>query len=155
VGRRLVATVPPRPKYIYSAAPSPRLPAPAAAAPSTGIQQRRQLQAASHVPPRYLRDLNVFAAVGSGGGLCEDDLRSQPGAGVPPDMQCTSDIDAMAGGFVARPSSGRRAPARAHIEVLFVKVHVFILLLFASLPDCGQNQTAAYVSDEQQSLSDF
>jgi hypothetical protein len=39
------------------------------------------------------------------------------------------------------------------IEVLFVKVHVFILLLFASLPDCGQNQIA--VSDEQQSLSDF
>ena len=40
-----------------------------------------------------------------------------------------------------------------YIEVLFVKVTVFILLLFASLPDCGQNQTA--VSDEQHSLSDF
>jgi hypothetical protein len=36
---------------------------------------------------------------------------------------------------------------------LFVKVTVFILLIFASLPDCGQNQTA--VSDEQYSLSDF
>jgi hypothetical protein len=34
-----------------------------------------------------------------------------------------------------------------------IKVTVFILLLFASLPDCGQNQTA--VSDEQYSLSDF
>ena len=31
------------------------------------------------------------------------------------------------------------------IEVLNVKVHVFILLLFALLPDCTQNQTA--VSD--------
>jgi hypothetical protein len=43
----------------------------------------------------------------------------------------------------------------AGIEVLFVKVTVFILLLFASLhvPDCCQNQTA--VSDEQYSLSDF
>ena len=30
---------------------------------------------------------------------------------------------------------------------------MFILLLFASLPDCGQNQTA--VSDEQYLLSDF
>jgi hypothetical protein len=44
------------------------------------------------------------------------------------------------------------APSIA-IEVLNVKVTVFVLLLFASLPDCGQNQTA--VSDEQQSLSDF
>ena len=47
-----------------------------------------------------------------------------------------------------------------HIGVLFVdldlKVTVFINLfkiLFASLPDCGQNQIA--VSDEQYSLSDF
>jgi hypothetical protein len=32
------------------------------------------------------------------------------------------------------------------IEVLNVKVTVFILLLFASLPDCAQNQTS--VSDE-------
>jgi hypothetical protein len=39
------------------------------------------------------------------------------------------------------------------LEVLYVKVTLFILLLFASLPDCGQNQTA--VSDEQCSLSDF
>jgi hypothetical protein len=43
------------------------------------------------------------------------------------------------------------------IEVLFVKQTMFIdllvLLLFASLPDCGQNQTA--VSNEQYSLSDF
>jgi hypothetical protein len=39
------------------------------------------------------------------------------------------------------------------IEVLNVKQTMFILLLFASLPDCGQNQTA--VSDEQYSLSDF
>ena len=50
-------------------------------------------------------------------------------------------------------------PFRILIEVLFVKlkVTVFILLLFASLPDmlpdCGQNQTA--VSDKQYSLSDF
>jgi hypothetical protein len=39
---------------------------------------------------------------------------------------------------------------------LDLKVTVFINLfkiLFASLPDCGQNQTA--VSDEQYSLSDF
>jgi hypothetical protein len=36
---------------------------------------------------------------------------------------------------------------------LNVKVTMFILLLLASLPDCGQNQTA--VSDEQYSLSDF
>jgi hypothetical protein len=36
------------------------------------------------------------------------------------------------------------------IEVLNVKVTVFILLLFASIPDCGQNQTT--VSDEQHSL---
>jgi hypothetical protein len=39
------------------------------------------------------------------------------------------------------------------IEVLNVKVTLFILILFVSLPDCGQNQTA--VSDEQYSLSDF
>jgi hypothetical protein len=42
---------------------------------------------------------------------------------------------------------------RTYIEVLNVKVSLFILLLFAALPDCGQNQTA--VSDEQYSLSDF
>jgi hypothetical protein len=36
------------------------------------------------------------------------------------------------------------------IEVLNVKVTLFILLLFASLPDCGQNQTA--VSDEQYAI---
>ena len=39
------------------------------------------------------------------------------------------------------------------IEVLFVKVHVFVLLLFATLPDCSQNQTA--VSDTLRLLSDF
>jgi hypothetical protein len=39
------------------------------------------------------------------------------------------------------------------IEVLNVKVGMFILLLFASLPDCSQNQIA--VSDAQHSLSDF
>ena len=39
------------------------------------------------------------------------------------------------------------------IEVLNVKVYVFILLLFASLPDCSQNQTA--VSDTLRLLSDF
>ena len=39
------------------------------------------------------------------------------------------------------------------IEDLNVKVHVFILLLFASLPDCSQNQTA--VSDPLRLLSDF
>jgi hypothetical protein len=39
------------------------------------------------------------------------------------------------------------------IEVLNVKVTLFIVILFVSLPDCGQNQTA--VSDEQYSLSDF
>ena len=41
-----------------------------------------------------------------------------------------------------------------HIEVLFVvKMTVFILILFASLLDCGQNEIA--VSDEQYSRSDF
>jgi hypothetical protein len=39
------------------------------------------------------------------------------------------------------------------IEVLNVKVHMFVLLLFASLPDCSQNQTA--VSDTLRLLSDF
>ena len=40
---------------------------------------------------------------------------------------------------------------RRVIEVLNVKQTMFILLLFASLPDCGQNQTAVsdHVSDEQ------
>jgi hypothetical protein len=33
-----------------------------------------------------------------------------------------------------------------YIEVLFVKVHVFVLLLFATLPDCSQNQTAVSVT---------
>jgi hypothetical protein len=46
-----------------------------------------------------------------------------------------------------------RLIAARNIEVLFVKVTVFILLLFASLPDCHQNQIT--VSDEQYSLSDF
>ena len=40
-----------------------------------------------------------------------------------------------------------------HIEVLFVKPTVFILLLFATLPECSQNQTA--VSDTLRLLSDF
>ena len=39
------------------------------------------------------------------------------------------------------------------IEVLFVKVHMFVLLIFASLPECSQNQTA--VSDTLRLLSDF
>jgi hypothetical protein len=39
------------------------------------------------------------------------------------------------------------------IEVLNVKVHVFVLLIFATLPDCSQNQTA--VSDTLRLLSDF
>jgi hypothetical protein len=38
------------------------------------------------------------------------------------------------------------------IDALNMKVGLFILLLFASLPDCGQNQPA--VSDAQHSLSD-
>ena len=45
------------------------------------------------------------------------------------------------------------APPRVLIEVLFVKVTVFILLLFATLPECSQNQTA--VSDTLRLLSDF
>jgi hypothetical protein len=54
---------------------------------------------------------------------------------------------------------GFQAGCRSHagpwhtIEVLFVKQTMFILILFASLPECSQNQTA--VSDEQYSLSDF
>jgi hypothetical protein len=40
-----------------------------------------------------------------------------------------------------------------HIEVLFVKPTVFILLLFATLPECSQNQTA--VSDTLRLLSNF
>jgi hypothetical protein len=47
----------------------------------------------------------------------------------------------------------RKAKTLNIIEVLNVKVGVFILLLFASLPDCGQNQTD--VSYKQHSLSDF
>jgi hypothetical protein len=53
-------------------------------------------------------------------------------------------------------SSAARAASmqwHGHIEVLNVKVTTFILLLVASVPYCGQNQTA--VSDEQQSLFDF
>ena len=44
-------------------------------------------------------------------------------------------------------------PPAGSIEVLNVKVGVFILLLFASIPDCSQNQTA--VSDPLRFLSDF
>jgi hypothetical protein len=40
-----------------------------------------------------------------------------------------------------------------HVEVLNVKVGVFMLLFFASLPDCSQNQTA--VSHAQHSLFYF
>jgi hypothetical protein len=39
------------------------------------------------------------------------------------------------------------------IEVWNVKVGVFVLLLFASIPDCSQNQTA--VSDTLHLLFDF
>jgi hypothetical protein len=39
------------------------------------------------------------------------------------------------------------------IEVLNVKQNMFVLLLFASLPDCGQNQTAVF--DTLRLLSDF
>jgi hypothetical protein len=39
------------------------------------------------------------------------------------------------------------------VEVLNVKVGVFILLLFASLPYCSQNQIA--LSDTLRLLSDF
>ena len=52
-----------------------------------------------------------------------------------------------------REGRGRGDEAAGHMEVLNVKVHVFILLLFASLPDCTQNQTA--VSDTLKLLSDF
>jgi hypothetical protein len=40
-----------------------------------------------------------------------------------------------------------------HIEGLNVKVGISVLLLFAPLPDCSQNQTA--VSDTLRLLSDF
>ena len=49
--------------------------------------------------------------------------------------------------------SRRSTAVEVLFMVLFVKVTVFILLLFASLPDCAQNQTA--VSYKQYSLSDF
>jgi hypothetical protein len=42
---------------------------------------------------------------------------------------------------------------QVYIEVLFVKPTVFILLLFATVPECSQNQTA--VSDILRSLSNF
>ena len=47
----------------------------------------------------------------------------------------------------------RGAEPTRGLEVLNVKVHVFVLLLFATLPDCSQNQTA--VSDTLRLLSDF
>ena len=47
----------------------------------------------------------------------------------------------------------RRWLTNTPTEVLNVKVHVFVLLLFATLPDCSQNQTA--VSDTLRLLSDF
>jgi hypothetical protein len=50
-------------------------------------------------------------------------------------------------------SSGCTDSLATAIEVLNVKVHVFVLLHFASLPDCSQNQTA--VSDTLRLLSDF
>jgi hypothetical protein len=43
--------------------------------------------------------------------------------------------------------------SNTRIEVLNVKVGVFILLIFATLPECSQNQTA--VSDTLRLLSDF
>jgi hypothetical protein len=46
-----------------------------------------------------------------------------------------------------------RVRVRLCIEVLFVNVTVFILLIFATLPECSQNQTA--VSDTLRLLSDF
>jgi hypothetical protein len=52
---------------------------------------------------------------------------------------------------INRVMTQNRTPS--DIEVLFVKVHVFVLLLFASLPDCSQNQTA--VSYTLCLLSDF
>jgi hypothetical protein len=62
-------------------------------------------------------------------------------------------------GGIENPISAVLRSGRDHIcpgqdiEVLFVKMHVFVLLLFASLPDCSQNQTA--VSDTLRLLSDF
>jgi hypothetical protein len=43
------------------------------------------------------------------------------------------------------PRTSVEAISNTSIEVLNIKVGLFILLLFASLPDCDQNQTA--VSD--------
>jgi hypothetical protein len=51
------------------------------------------------------------------------------------------------------PPRGRYLKIADIIEVLFVKQTLFILILFASLPDCSQNQTA--VSDTLRLLSDF
>jgi hypothetical protein len=47
----------------------------------------------------------------------------------------------------------RADSARVHIEDLNLNPPVSVLLIFASPPDCSQNQIA--VSDKQQSLSDF
>ena len=61
----------------------------------------------------------------------------------------------MAGGLLALLRNlrcGSKAGC-SPVEVLNVKVHVFILLLFALLPDCSQNQTA--VSVTLLVLSDF
>ena len=55
--------------------------------------------------------------------------------------------------FFPRTSKIPFIASPACIEVLNVKVHVFVLLLFATLPDCSQNQTA--VSDTLRLLSDF
>ncbi len=59
-------------------------------------------------------------------------------------------------GGAAREPCGDFLPVIGTVEVLFVKVTVFILLLellFATLPECSQNQTA--VSDLLRLLSDF
>ena len=55
--------------------------------------------------------------------------------------------------FISRNSLSHTVVLTTSIEVLFVKVTVFILLLFATLPECSQNQTA--VSDTLRLLSDF
>jgi hypothetical protein len=60
---------------------------------------------------------------------------------------------AMAAAGALPPSRYADDYVRIGIEVLNVKVGVFILLIFATLPECRQNQTA--VSDTLRLLSDF
>ena len=66
-------------------------------------------------------------------------------------LQVPALLNSLVSGFTVRVAN--TVSALDSIEVLFVKVHVFVLLLFASLPDCSQNQTA--VSDTLRLLSDF